>query len=55
MALTNLAQIIRKALYVPKKRIKTRVPKSVKEARLKDKAQRSAIKKMRGKKIKIIN
>ena len=46
-----LAQIVRKALYVPKRRMKTRVPKSAKEAALRAKAHRSQIKKMRSKKV----
>lgn len=51
MALNQLAQEIRKALFVPKKRMKTKVSKSVKESRLQTKNQRSTIKKMRSKKI----
>lgn len=50
-ALNILAQIVRKALYVPKKRIKTRTPKKEKEKRLREKKHRSEIKKMRSKKI----
>ena len=50
MALELLAQKIRKALHVPKKRMKTRVSKKVKEARLREKKQRGMIKKMRSKK-----
>ena len=50
-ALSNLALIIRKALYVPKKRMATSVPKSVKVARLQAKARHSLIKKLRSKKI----
>ena len=50
IALEVLAQIVRKALHVPKKRIKTRVPKKEKEKRLRKKAVRSEIKKMRSKK-----
>jgi ribosome-associated protein len=46
-ALLQLAQEVRKALYVPKKRKATRVPKSVKESRLQSKAHRGKIKKMR--------
>lgn len=46
-ALERLAQIVRKALYVPKKRMATRVPKAAKEARLESKARHSKIKKMR--------
>jgi len=49
-ALANLAGIVRKALFVHKKRMKTRTPKKVKETRLKEKAHRSEIKKMRSKK-----
>lgn len=51
MALAQLAQEINKALYVPKKRMKTRISRSVKEARLQNKAHRSTIKKTRSKKI----
>ena len=51
IALQNLAQKVRKALLVPKKRIPTKISKAVKEARLKEKARRSAVKKMRSKKI----
>ncbi|OGB97282.1 hypothetical protein A3F06_00960 [candidate division TM6 bacterium RIFCSPHIGHO2_12_FULL_36_22] len=50
LALKNLAKKIRQALYVPKKRMKTRVPKGIKEARLKAKTQRSELKKSRSKK-----
>jgi ribosome-associated protein len=50
-ALKNLAVKVRRALHVPKKRMKTRVPKGAKEARLQAKTRRSVIKKMRGKKI----
>lgn len=50
-ALDRLAQEIRNALYVPKKRVATRASKSVKEARLQVKSHRSTIKKMRSKKI----
>jgi len=50
-ALANLAQTVRKALFVPKKRIETKVSKSVKEARLRTKKSRSDVKKMRSKKI----
>ncbi|MCK4651131.1 aminoacyl-tRNA hydrolase [Candidatus Babeliales bacterium] len=54
-ALKNLAQIIRQALHVPKKRIKTKVPKKEKEKRLQEKKFQSQIKKMRSKKIKNSN
>lgn len=50
-ALNNLASIVRNALHVPKKRIATKIPKALKEARLKTKAHRSTIKQMRSKKI----
>lgn len=49
-ALMQLANQIRKALYVPKKRMATRVPKSVKAARFEEKSHRSTIKKIRSKK-----
>jgi len=50
-ALARLADEIRQALYVPKKRMKTRVSMSAKEARLRNKTRRSFIKKMRSTKI----
>lgn len=50
-ALSILAQEIRDALYIPKKRIATKIPKALKEARLKTKSHRSSIKKMRSKRI----
>lgn len=50
-ALANLAQMVREALFVPKKRIETKVSKSVKESRLRTKKSRSMVKKMRSKKI----
>jgi len=46
-ALAQLATIVRKALHVPKKRMKTRVSKEAKEKRLQEKAQRSKVKKLR--------
>jgi len=49
-ALARLAKEIKKALHVPKKRMKTRVPKAVKEARLREKAHRAKLKKARSKK-----
>jgi ribosome-associated protein len=51
MALDRLADTIRKALHVPKKRMATKIPKAIKEARLEYKARQSNIKKMRSKKI----
>lgn len=50
MALARLAQELRNALHVPKKRVATEVSKGAKEARLKEKTHRGEIKKMRGKK-----
>lgn len=50
-ALNNLAAVIRGALHVQKKRIATKVSKALKEARLKSKAHRGDIKKLRNKKI----
>lgn len=50
-ALQRLADIVRTALQVPKKRIRTRVPKMAKEARLNAKTQRSKLKKLRSTKI----
>ncbi|QQR48956.1 aminoacyl-tRNA hydrolase [bacterium] len=50
-ALKQLAQLVRKALYVPKKRIATKVSTGAKEKRLKVKAHKSTIKKMRSKRI----
>jgi ribosome-associated protein len=52
-ALNNVTALIRNALDVPKKRIATKVSKALKEARLKSKAHRGAIKQMRSKKISI--
>jgi ribosome-associated protein len=49
-ALEHLAAIVRKALFVPKKRMKTRVPKKSKEKRLREKKRRGDIKKERRKK-----
>ena len=49
-ALDNLAKLVRKALYIPKKRMKTRVPKGAKEARLQTKSHHSDLKKLRNKK-----
>lgn len=46
-ALKRLEKEIKKALYVPKKRMKTRVSKAAKEARLQSKKIRSSVKKLR--------
>jgi len=48
-ALAYLAAIVRKALFVPKKRIKTKIPKKEKEKRLREKKRRGDIKKRRRK------
>ena len=50
-ALARLAQEVRKALHVRKKRMATRVSKAMKESRLRSKKHRSKIKKMRSKKV----
>lgn len=50
-ALTQLVAIIRKALLVPKKRIKTKVPKKEKAKRLQEKKKRGQLKKERSKKL----
>jgi len=49
-ALLRLSEIVKNALYVPKKRKKTKASKQAKEKRLKSKAIRGEIKKMRSKK-----
>jgi ribosome-associated protein len=51
LALAQLAQEVRQALHVPKKRMATKISKSVKETRLQTKTHRSTLKKMRSKKI----
>lgn len=50
IALDQLAHEVKKALFVPKRRMKTKVSRAVKEARLQTKTQRSVVKKMRSKK-----
>ncbi len=50
-ALENLANVVRAALTIPKKRIKTKEPRAAKQARLEQKTRRSSIKKMRSRKI----
>lgn len=50
LAFMNFAKLISKALYVPKKRMKTRLSKAAKEARLEEKSRHSTVKKMRSKK-----
>jgi ribosome-associated protein len=49
-ALLKLAFEIKKALYIPKQRMKTKVPKRAIEKRLKSKKQHGEIKRMRSKK-----
>lgn len=49
VALMRLAQEIRHGLYIPKKRMATRVSHGAKEARLEEKSHRGEIKKMRSK------
>jgi ribosome-associated protein len=51
MALLQLAKEVNKALHVPKKRTATTISRAGKESRLHAKNQRSAIKKLRSKKI----
>jgi ribosome-associated protein len=51
MALEHLAEQIRAALYVPKERVATGIPKGIQQTRKKNKMRRSSIKKMRSKKI----
>ncbi|MFA6066696.1 MAG: alternative ribosome rescue aminoacyl-tRNA hydrolase ArfB [Candidatus Babeliaceae bacterium] len=51
MAFANLAEMVRTALIIPKKRKRMRISKSAKEARLQSKTHRSTIKKLRNKKI----
>ena len=50
-ALDRLAAQVRRGLACQKKRMKTRIPKSAKESRLRSKAHRSNLKKMRSKNI----
>lgn len=50
MALAHLAEEVKQALYIPKKRMKSKIPRRAKEARLHGKAYRGTIKKMRSKK-----
>lgn len=46
-AIENLAQLLERALYVPKKRVKTKPTKSSVRKRLESKTKKSVIKKMR--------
>jgi len=50
LALEKLAHQIKKALFVPRKRMKTKISKGAKEKRLQQKAYKSDIKKTRSKK-----
>jgi ribosome-associated protein len=47
-ALERLVDLIRKATFEPKRRVKTRPGKAAKERRLEGKARRSGVKKLRG-------
>jgi len=51
LALAQLVQEVRQALHVPKKRMATKISKTVKEKRLESKSRHGIIKKMRSKKI----
>ncbi len=51
MALKTLAEKVRKALIIPKRRMVTRVPAAVKAARVQSKKIRGQIKKLRSEKI----
>ena len=51
LALAQLAAKLRKALHKPKKRLKSNVPRGVKEQRLQAKKMRGRIKKLRSKKV----
>ena len=51
-ALARLAQEIRKALQVPKKRVATKISKGAKQARLASKAKHGVVKKLRSQKIR---
>jgi ribosome-associated protein len=50
MALIQLTDKIRRAIAIPKKRVKTKIPKSIQEARLQSKKKQSMLKKMRSEK-----
>lgn len=49
-ALQDLATKIKKALHIPKKRMKTRIPKAIQETRLQEKRKRGEIKRQRSQK-----
>ncbi|MCL4380550.1 aminoacyl-tRNA hydrolase [Candidatus Dependentiae bacterium] len=51
LAMKRLADEVRKALYIPKKRLKKKQSQASKEARLRAKSYRSNIKKLRSKKM----
>lgn len=46
-ALARLGDVIRKALHVPKKRMATKIPRGIKQARVENKRKTGAIKKLR--------
>lgn len=50
VVLTKFEELIERAFFVQKKRKPTRIPRSVKEKRLKDKKHNAELKKMRNKK-----
>ncbi len=49
-ALRQLVEIVRRALFIPKKRVATAVSKSAKRARLKEKKRQGEVKRLRSKK-----
>lgn len=49
-ALHELYALVQKALYIPKKRVKTKIPKALQKKRLENKTRHGVIKKMRSKK-----
>jgi ribosome-associated protein len=51
-AFARLAQEIRKALLVPKRRVATKISKGAKKARLESKSKHGLVKKLRSQKIK---
>lgn len=51
MACAQLNKLVKKALFVPKKRMATRVSKGAKEERLRAKTHRSSLKELRSRKI----
>lgn len=49
-AIVTFVDIVKKALFIPKKRMKTKISKAVKEKRLESKSRHSLIKKLRSSK-----